>query len=217
MDLFSSKRSIVALDWWKEFDSSSISAISESFFDSYINVTLNTLENHESINKSLYKKELLSVRYELICLAHQHLSKDEQTLSLENGLKSYCINNQMENVYDGMAKYNGFIANVASKWVNPDGTDNGEVKMQLLNMKRMDFFNKYASTSTDLQLLKLVARIGNRLQTFDATKNNFLFLSLANFLMKHTEVDKINGNKVAGVLFGFYSGASQALKKVKIQ
>src|SRR6187397_1078461 len=141
MGLFSSKRSITALDWWQEFDTSSISP---NFLDTYILTTLNTLENHESVNKDLYGKELLIVRYELICLAYQHLTNDEHVLNLERGLKAYCITNKKEDAYSGMKKYNGFIANVASKWANPDGTNKGEVKMQLLNMKRMELFSKYA-------------------------------------------------------------------------
>ena len=171
--------------------------------------------NSISINQIIFKEEILCLRFEIFSLAWFHQFGDKLAIANSIFTKQYLIDKGKEELWERAKPYNQAIATSATHGCT-SSTAAGRARLMIVNMGRMDLFDKYYNDDTDA---KCITRALNRY----GTDGNWKYLSITLGyivieLCKNINCDLNDEARflLIAVLKGFYDGVKQNLENIKI-
>ena len=165
-----------------------------------------------SIPREIFDYEITLIRMELFALAFLHNANEDLAPIQSEVTRSY-VNEVM---WVDMKDYNDTIALSATYGLSGKSPSD-RMKITSINQRRMSAFDKWINFGYEANT---IARAANRLGTQPSWDNNPLPNLLVATLQKRTGLNESLNNeaifRLQGVMFGFYSGARDAIKKVHL-
>ena len=167
------------------------------------------------INASNFRKEILTLRFELFSLAWFHQFGDKSAIANSIFTKLYLTGKAKEELWENAELYNQAIAASATHGCT-SSTASGRARLMIVNKGRMDLFNKYYNDNIDA---KCVARALNRYGTDSNWK--YLSITLGYVVIELCKILNCDLNdearfQLTAVLKGFYDGVKQNIENIKI-
>lgn len=171
----------------------------------------------EQIDFSAYIYELRSIRLEVFATVWGHQVNEKLSLEHSKFTKHYLEEREAADIWESMENYNQAISRATDCGHN-SGSRADRVYLTCLNKARMDLFDKGVELGYGPEV---VARVGNRVRSDKAWKsgrgNVYLAFELGRQLdFDHEELNEEARLAVIYTIHGFYLGALEAMKKVKI-
>jgi len=171
------------------------------------------------INTEKLKEELTILKFELFALAWIHKFGVESAIEQSIFTKKYLHENGRDDIWEGMAHYNGAIAHSVH-------VQAGNNKVYIIK-ERVDLFEKYVDASDNKEAPKDdLALALNRISSEKASKtgdtNGYLMLALCSKLGLGSGKDYYGPPKEAStqlqyIIRGMYEGAKETLENIKIK
>lgn len=229
MGLFTSKKEVKLEDFCREFYNMIISSkigdvdMGVSHTRAYAEVVKNLLTKEDdyfnNIDIQKMVEEFILLRFELFALVCTHkFVNGDKLLKIGDFTKHFLQEKGMDNIWDNFKKYNELVATGTLSWMSKlDGYElvyNSTLKNNLIK--------ENAEISNALGINEdVILRENNRLLSENAWKQKIIPFVLINHFCKELNID-VNSIKpsskvnLGSVIMGFYDGAKDALKEVKI-
>lgn len=193
---------IGGVDPWKTFCETSYRSISE--VDS----------TFRQVNLSAFTSELRSLRLEVFGISWLHHVKDKFAPVQSEFTKRYLEEHGVSDIWESMENYNQATARSTTGGDNPTNRL-GRGHIVFLNQMRVEIFEKWIKLGYDP---KAIARVVNRLGSGTAWKSKRVHTYLAFALTDKLDCE-VNDEaifRISAIIQGFYDGASESIKEVKI-
>ena len=158
--------------------------------------------------------QLLALRLEVIGIAWVLGVKDDLSPKQSESTRLYLLNHNRERFWDMMEPFNQAVAKATVGGSDPS-TRTGRAHITFMNSMRTQLFDKWIGTVSDG---KDAARAANRIGSNVPWKSykTHIYLSFALTDQLHCEVNEEARDGLIAVIGGFFDGASEELRKVKI-
>lgn len=169
----------------------------------------------EQVDFSTFLYELRAIRIEVFATVWGHQVNEKLSLEQSEFTKHYLEEREDGNIWESMGNYNQAIAR-ATMTGFPSGSGRERAHITYMNMTRVNFFDKWVELGYDGEA---VARVGNRLGSYKAWRAGKGNVFLAFELTRQLECEELDDEARLGmitIIHGFYEGALEAMKKVKI-
>jgi len=166
------------------------------------------------VDEQILSDQLLALRLEVVGIAWMIRVKDEFSPKQSQCTQEYLANHNQDQYWEMMEPYNQAVAKAAVG--GSDGsTAAGRAHITFMNSMRMQLFDKWVTTVSDP---KHAARAANRIGTEVPGKGQktHVYLSFALTDQLQCEVNEEARGRLIATIHGFFEGASEELKKVKI-
>lgn len=159
-----------------------------------------------------FADEMLALRMEVIGVAWSHKLGENSALTQSEFTKSYLLQEYKDYVWDHMSEYNQIVAQSATYGADTS-TGAGRMRVTFINQMRIKLFDGWAEGARDTEA---AARVANRLGTEATWKvtRSLLAMEMAERLGHEGPDETLAG--LTAVTEGFYRGAADAIKEVKI-
>jgi hypothetical protein len=160
------------------------------------------------IQPSLFESELRALRLEVFGIAWLHHVDERLAASQSAFTQSFLREINAADLWEALGEYNQATARSASSKLSNSARAN-------LDLKRVEFFDVWTAHGVDSDA---VARAANRLGSAKSWKENLTHVTLSFTLTKRLGIeinDEARGNVLA-LIQGFYNGAKEEIKKVRI-
>ncbi len=220
MGIFSRKRKVLIGEFCREFYDKAIFApkIAGSdpwklFCESCYKFIKEDDHTFGQVDLSSFTLELLAIRLEVFGVAWLHHVNDKFAPRQSEFTKSYLEELEHTDIWKSMGNYNQAIARSTTGDLDPNSKSDRAYNT-FLNSLRVDFFNKW-SVGYDSEA---VARAANRLESFRRWKSmgvhSYLSIALTDQLLCEVNDEAIY--RITVIIQGFYNGAWESIKEVKI-
>lgn len=175
--------------------------------------------NFAKISAQKFADEVTLLRFELFALAWLHQFGDKLAIVQSDFTKHYLHEKKRDDIWDNSESYNQAIARSTTLGKTPKKAFD-RVFLGRVSTTRMDLFKKYHNDGHDP---KCVARVLNRLFADDAWKKGItagllMFALCDRFgFESNFEPTKEAQFRLTAIIRGFYDGAKQALRGIKIK
>lgn len=175
--------------------------------------------NFTNIDPKTFAAEVVVLRFELFALAWLHEFGDRLAVVQSDFTKDYLHEKKRDDIWKGMENYNQAIARSSTLGRTTERMAD-RVYLDVVNRTRMDLFGKFCEEGYDPTC---IARPLNRLFTEDAWKRKVTVgLLMFAFCDRLGLGSDFEPNKEAKFRFiviinGFYDGARESLKNIKIK
>jgi len=158
--------------------------------------------------------QLLALRLEVIGIAWIMRVKTELSPEQSECTRQYLLNHNQERFWEMMEPYNQATAK-STVGGNDPGTRMGRGHITFMNLKRTELFDKWAARVSDP---KDAARPANRIGSNVPWKSHrtHVYLSFALTEQLRCEINDDARKGLTAVIQGFFDGASEELRKVRI-
>ena len=158
--------------------------------------------------------ELRALRLEVFGIAWFHHVNNKFAPDQSEFTKSYLEERGLTDIWERMENYNQATARSTAGGYDSNSRS-GHGHLVYLNQKRADIFDEWLELGYDP---KTVARAANRLGSDTAWKSNrvHVYLSFALTDKLGCEVNDEARPRILAIIQGFYEGASESIKEVKI-
>lgn len=220
MGLFSSKPKMSVRDWCENFYSNAIFANIRNvdpwqvFCDLAYEQIVQADNSFSQVQSSIFASQLLALRLEVTGIAW-FIHENENFSPLHNELtRKYLQLHDYGELWDIMAIYNEAVARSAAGGIDTSSRQ-GSAKIASINLKRIEHFKKWSGSVSEP---KDAARAANRIecQTGWKTGRTPVYLSFALTNQLDCDVNQEAREVVLSLINGFFDGASQELRSVKI-
>ena len=222
MSFFSKKQKVTLDEFCRDFyDKNILESVVTGIdmSDTYYELILKNLKEVDGtsdvINSSNFRKEILTLRFELFSLAWFHEFGDKLAIANSIFTKQYLTDKVKDELWEKAEPYNQAIAASATHGCT-SLTASGRARLMNVNKGRVDLFNKYYNDNIDA---KCVARALNRYGTDGNWK--YLSITLGYVVIEVCKILNCDLNDEArfqliAVLKGFYDGVKQNIENIKI-
>ena len=154
-----------------------------SYIDEVYDSIIEKDKAFKSVDKNVFRREMMALRMEIIGLAFSHNIKNKELL-LNQSLftKKYLENNNESELWDTMAEYNKGIA------MSMDYLKN-EKSIAISNLRRASLYNGYVNNYPDMDKY-CIARVCNRESSEDAWKKQHILMRLIARFCDRADCDK---------------------------
>ncbi|MBM3143186.1 MAG: zinc ribbon domain-containing protein [Chloroflexi bacterium] len=194
--------------------------LTENYYETVFKTIAEVDHSFVRVDRTLFCREMTALRLELFCFAWgQKFKKDELAIPQIVFTKRYLEQTGRGNIWDDMAKYNHVIARSATLTASGEqvGGRIGRGWVADVNKMRMDLFSKWVDTGVDPQC---VAHRGNHvgadIKRADCIAVKLLAANLAERLRCDVNLTTEATLRLGAVTYGFYNGALEALKNVRL-
>ena len=158
--------------------------------------------------------QLLALHLEVIGIAWILLVKDDLSSKQSECTRLYLLNHNQERFWEMMEPYNQAVAK-ATVGGSDSSTRKGRAHITFINSMRTQLFDKWVAMVSDP---KDAARPANRIGSDVPWKSHktHVYLSFALTDQLQCEVNEEARKGLMAVIHGFFDGASEELRKVKI-
>lgn len=221
MGLFDRKPKITVQQWCNEFYSKSVFAPPICGVDPwqmFCNSVRNQVAQADStvlrVDDQLLSDQLLALRLEVVGIAWMIRVKDDFSPRQSQCTQEYLANHNHDRYWDMMNPYNQAVAK-ATVGGSDGSTAAGRVHITFMNSMRTQLFKKWvAGVSDPKHAARAANRIGSEVPWKDQKTHIYLSFALTDQLQ--CEVNEEARRKLMAFIHGFFAGASEELKKVKI-
>lgn len=221
MGLFDRKPKVTVQQWCDEFYSGSVFVSSIGGADPW-QVFCNTVRDQvaqadsavSQLDDKILSDQLLALRLEVVGIAWMVHVKDAFSPKQSQCTQEYLASHNQDKYWDMMEPYNQAVAKAAVG--GSDGsTAAGRAHITFMNSMRTQLFGKWKTTVSDP---KHAARAANRIGSDVSWKaqKTHVYLSFALTDQLQCKVNEEARRTLMAVIHGFFDGASEELKKVKI-
>jgi len=221
MGIFSGKRKISYLELCRDFYDRFVFAdrIADGdphqlFSESTLRLITDADASFSSVSVDEFAFNLLAMRLEVIGTAWSHKSKDIVALKISEFTKAYLEESDRQALWVVMSVFNQAVAESATYGADSN-TRLGRSRITFINSMRTGLFDEWTQGGHDPEA---AARVANRHGTEPMWKDGVVQGLLAITLTKqlrHDGSDEIWG-RLASVAEGFYQGATDAIRDVKL-
>lgn len=221
MGMFDRKPKISIQDWCESFYSNYVFAppIGEADpWQLFCNATRQQIGQSDptfsGVDASALSDQLLALRLEVIGIAWILQVKDDLSPKQSECTRLYLLNHNQERFWEMMEPYNQAVAK-STVGGSDSSTRTGRAHITFMNSMRTQMFDKWAARVSDP---KDAARPANRIGSDVPWKSNktHIYLSFALTDQLQREVNEEARKGLMAVIQGFFDGASEELRKVKI-
>lgn len=227
MGLFSRKRRMSTQEWCEDFYYKGV--FGEPIGDVQLwrvfgEASHRTLQRYDpsfsAVDVMSLSVELLALHLEVIGIAWLFRVKDDLWPVQSEFTRLYLLKHDCNPLWDRMEPYNQAVAKSAVGGSDP-ATGKGRANITFMNTMRADLFDKWFEESPQAEAearAKAVARAANRFGSNVSWKSNMAhnYLSFALTDQLQCDVTKEARTGMMAIIQGFFDGAIQELKKVKI-
>lgn len=191
-----------------------------SFLEFSFNHVVEADPSFATVDRDLFRREVTALHMELFGLAWMHRLKQERFLLFETTFtKRYLEEQDHFDIWENMLAYNIAISKSVSEILRlTTGEQKFKLKAVLRNKSMMDFFAKSVEAGADESC---AARICNRMSTAEAWDSK---ITLKHITARCADRLKCNENldpealfRLSVIFYGFYNGAMEAIKSVKLK
>ncbi len=194
--------------------------LTESYYETVFKSIVEADRSFARVDRALFHREMTALRLELFCFAWiQKFKKDEFTMPQIVFTKRYLEENRRNDIWDAMRKYNYVLARSATLTASGEqmGGRTGRAWISVVNKMRMDLFDSWFKAGVDGEC---AAHLGN-LICVDIKHHNYIAVKLLSANLVERLGCDINLTteailRLGAVIYGFYDGALEALKNVRL-
>jgi hypothetical protein len=220
MGLFNKKVKMSTQNWCENFYSSAVFStirdvdLSQTFSDTAFQQLVQADPTISAVDSSEFADQLLALRLEVIGIAwFIHVKEDFSPLQSEC-TRLYLLKHRREVLWDMMEAYNQSVAKSSTGGID-SATRKGQAEIAFLDSMRINLFDKWATKVSDP---KDAARAANRVgcQLSWKSERTPVYLSFALTDQLKCEINDEARMIIRGIIHGFFDGASEDLRNVKI-
>jgi hypothetical protein len=221
MGLFSSKREVSTEEFCRDYYDNSIFEADlrgldpwEAFCQSSYKMILEADPQFQTVDFSAFASELRALRLEVFSTAWLHSFKDRFAPYQSEFTKQYLENHSISEVWEQMGDYNQAVARSTAGNFDPNSRS-GRAALATMDKARADKFEHWINMGYDPDT---VARVANRTDSDYAVKSSrlYVYLSFALTDRLNCDVNEEARGRLISIIRGFYEGAKESLKEVKI-
>lgn len=174
--------------------------------------------NFANIKSQKLATEIVILRFELFALAWLHQFGDKSAVAQSVFTKRYLHKKKRNDIWKDSESYNQTIARSSTFGKKPENALD-RVYLARINTTRLDLSKQFHNEGYDI---KCVVRVMNRLFAEEAWEKGLtaglLMFALCDRLgfESNFEPTKEAQNRLIAIIRGFYDGARQSLKKIKV-
>lgn len=221
MGLFDRKPKVTVQQWCNEFYSNGVFAPPiggadpwQVFCSSVRDQVAQADPAVSRVDDQILSDQLLALRLEVVGLAWIIRVKDDFSPKQSQCTQEYLAHHNHDQYWEMMEPYNQAVAK-ATVGGSDGSTAAGRAHITFMNSMRTQLFDKWVSTVSDPKhAARAVNRIGSDVPWKGQKTHVYLSFALTNQLQ--CEVNEEARIRLMAVIQGFFDGASEELKKVKI-
>ncbi len=222
MGLFSLKEKVRLADFCRDFyDKQMLNPViqgmnvAEVYLDKVRDSVAEADPRFKAVDRAKFMAEMTLIRFEVFGLAWLHQLGDKHAAAQSAFTKSYLEGKNRTDIWDALEPYNQAIAQ-SSHLGQTHETASGRGYLAFTDSMRLQLFKEWTKQGFDA---KAVSRAANRIATDVAWQRGdtagLLMLTLCERL--GCEVNSEGQFRLTAVIRGFYDGALEALKPIKVE
>lgn len=237
MGFFSTKKEVKLEDFCRDFYSKNILDgtmhgvdVNTTYSKGFQDFIGEVFPKFKDVDFEKLKEEFTILRFELFSLALLHSFGEEISVSQSVFTMNFLEENNKQDIWKRMQRYNGAIASGVRKSICTSDNDNKKLDSDRINVITSHLSKKINLSKNDFsdeekKYTEAINRVGARIKSEKGWKdyNILYFLSftmLRNLGFTDDEILKVSNDKPFGhimnVLNGFYDGAKESWEDIKI-
>jgi hypothetical protein len=189
---------------------------------SYIDIAYDSIVNIDklfnSVDRNIFRKEMIAVRMDMVGLAFTHIIKNmERLLNQSLFTKDYLIKNGQSEIWDIMGEYTHAIAKSSTDIVKGERALRATILMinDMRSLLFEKYMNKYFKEGMDVSCITHVCnKEGCEVAWSKKVTLKYLVASFADRVRCNESINPEAIMAIATVIWGFYQGAKDAIKSI---